>query len=56
VSDEKKVTLRSKEQVQKARTGEIIRAIRDASEQRQPIDLLWVEELAELIGVDIRKR
>jgi transcriptional regulator GlxA family with amidase domain len=56
VSDEKKITLRSKEQVQKARTGEIIRAMRDAAELKQPVDAAWVEELAELVGVDIRKR
>lgn len=56
MSEENKVKLRSKEQVQKARTGEIIRAMRDAAEQSQPADLLWIEELAELVDVDIRKR
>lgn len=56
MSDEKKVTLRPRETVMKSRQAEIIRAMRDASENRQVADLLWVEELAELIGVDIRKR
>jgi hydrogenase maturation factor len=56
MTDEKKVTLRPKEQVQKARTGEIIRAMRDAAEGGQVADPEWVSELAELVDVDIRKR
>jgi hypothetical protein len=50
------VTLRSREQVQNARKGEIVRAMRDAAEAKQPVELAWVEELAELVGVDIRRR
>lgn len=51
-----KVTLRSKEAVQKSRTAEIIRAMRDAAEANQVAEPEWVEELAGLVGVDIRKR
>lgn len=54
--EEKKVTLRSQEAVKNQRKGEIIRAMRDASELGQVAELAWVTELAELVGVDIRKR
>lgn len=50
------VSLRSREQVQQARKAEIVRAMRDAAEANQVIPTAWVEELAELVGVDIRRR
>jgi hypothetical protein len=50
------ITLRPREAVLNQRKGEIIRAMRDAAEIKQPVDHAWVEELAELIGVDIRRR
>ena len=56
MSEEKKVTLRPRESVMQARKGEIIRALRDAAEAKQPIELEWVEELSQLVNVDIRKR
>jgi TusA-related sulfurtransferase len=50
------VTLRPREAIMNARKGEIVRAMRDASEAKQPIPVEWVEELAELVSVDIRRR
>jgi hypothetical protein len=51
-----KVNLRPREAVMAARKGEIVRAMRDAAELKQPIEIAWVEELAEIVGVDIRRR
>lgn len=51
-----KVTLRPRETVMTARKGEIVRAMRDASEANQVAPIEWVEELAELVGVDLRRR
>jgi hypothetical protein len=53
---ELKVTLRPREAVMNSRKAEIVRAMRDAAEAKQLIELTWVEELAELVGVDIRRR
>jgi hypothetical protein len=39
-----------------SRKAEIVRAMRDASEADQVIPLEWVQELAELVDVDLRKR
>jgi hypothetical protein len=39
-----------------SRKAEIVRALRDAAELNQPVELAWVEELAELVGVDLRRR
>lgn len=50
------VTLRPREAVMAARKAEIIRAMRDASEQSQPVPLDWVQELAGLVDVDLRRR
>jgi hypothetical protein len=50
------VTLRPKEAVMNSRKAEIVRAMRDASEAGQVADLAWVEELAGLVNVDLRKR
>lgn len=50
------VKLRSREDVQKARKAEIVRALRDASEAKAAVPVEWVEELAELVDVDIRRR
>ena len=55
-TDEPKVKLRPKDAVMQQRKGEIIRAMRDAAEIGQPADPEWVQELAELVDVDIRKR
>lgn len=54
--EEKKVTLRPKEALDNQRKGEILRAMRDAAEIKQPVEPEWVYELAGLIGIDIRKR
>lgn len=51
-----KVTLRPRESVENARKGEILRAMRDAAETGQPAEIEWVNELAGLVSVDIRKR
>lgn len=56
VAPKPEVKIRSREQVDSARKAEIIRAMRDAAEIKQPVELAWVEELAQLIGVDIRRR
>ena len=56
VTNEQKVTLRPLEAVKKARVGEIVRVLRTAAEVGQPIELDWVMELADLIGVDLRRR
>lgn len=50
------VTLRSREDLEKSRKAEIIRAMRDASESNQLIPVEWIHELAGLVAVDIRKR
>jgi hypothetical protein len=50
------VTLRPREAVMNSRKAEIVRALRDAAELKQPVELAWVEELAELVGVDLRRR
>jgi predicted N-acetyltransferase YhbS len=50
------VTLRPREAVMNSRKAEIVRAMRDAAEANQPVELAWVEELAELVGVDLRRR
>jgi TusA-related sulfurtransferase len=50
------VKLRSREELEKARKSEIIRAMRDASEAKQVIPAEWVSELAQLVDVDIRRR
>jgi hypothetical protein len=54
--EEKKVTLRPREALDNQRKGEILRAMRDAAEIKQPVETEWVYELAGLIGLDIRKR
>lgn len=51
-----KVTLRPREAILNQRKAEIIRAMRDAADIGQPVELAWVQELAELVDVDIRKR
>jgi predicted N-acetyltransferase YhbS len=50
------VTLRPREAVLNQRKAEIVRALRDAAEANQPVELAWIEELAELVGVDLRRR
>ena len=50
------VTLRPREAVMNSRKAEIVRVMRDAAELKQPVELAWVEELAELVGVDLRRR
>jgi hypothetical protein len=50
------VSLRPREAVMNARKAEIVRAMRDAAELKQPVELAWVEELAEIVGVDLRRR
>lgn len=50
------IKLRSREDVEKARKAEIVRALRDAAEAKQPVALEWITELAQLVDVDIRKR
>jgi hypothetical protein len=50
------ITLRPREAVMNSRKAEIVRAMRDASEADQVIPLEWVQELAELVDVDLRKR
>ncbi|CAN5460184.1 hypothetical protein BH20VER3_BH20VER3_00700 [soil metagenome] len=56
LTNEQKVTLRSREAVNHARVGEIVRVMRTAAEIGQPVESEWVTELAELIGVDLRRR
>lgn len=56
VQKPEKVTLRPREAVMNSRKAEIVRAMRDAAELKQPVELAWVEELAELVSVDIRRR
>ena len=50
------VKLRSKDEVEKARKAEIVRALRDAAEAQQAVPPEWITELAQLVDVDIRKR
>lgn len=50
------VTLRPREALLNSRKAEIIRTMRDASEANQVVPIEWVNELAELVGVDLRRR
>lgn len=50
------VSLRPREAVMNSRKAEIVRALRDAAEAKQLVELAWVEELAELVAVDLRRR
>lgn len=50
------VTLRPREALLNARKAEIVRAMRDASEATQIVPVEWVQELAELVDVDLRRR
>jgi hypothetical protein len=50
------VKLRSKKDVEKARKAEIVRALRDAAEAQEAVPTEWIQELAQLVDVDIRKR